>query len=76
MEGDGVGADRARELARVLAALGVEVTLLPTLQPVVDIVYFQLLTIAEAAARGLDPDTIGREPGSPLAVATGEPYPH
>jgi hypothetical protein len=61
---------------RVLEALGVDVTLLPTHHPVVDIVYFQLLTIAEADARGLDPDSIGREPGSPLAEATGEAYPY
>ena len=61
--------------ARILRELGAEVTLLPTRHPVVDIVYFQLLTLAEAAARGLDPDSIGRAAGSPLARATGSPYP-
>jgi glutamine---fructose-6-phosphate transaminase (isomerizing) len=75
LEGEGRGAERARELARVLAALGVDVTVLPTRHPVVDVVYFQLLTLAEADARGLDPDPIGRTPGSPLAEATGSAYP-
>ena len=60
---------------RVLAALDVETTVRPTRHPVVDIVYFQLLTIAEASFRELDPDAIGREAGSPLARATGESYP-
>jgi hypothetical protein len=59
----------------MLGALDVEVTVLPTRHPVVDIVYFQLLTIAEASLRQVDPDAIGREAGSPLARATGEPYP-
>jgi glucosamine--fructose-6-phosphate aminotransferase (isomerizing) len=74
LEGDGIAAERAHELARVLGLLGVDVTVLPTRHPVVDIVYFQLLTLAEAAARGVDPDAIRREPGSPLAHATGEAY--
>ena len=46
-------------------------TVLPTRHPVVDIVFFHLLTLAEAEARGLDPDAIGREPGSPLGDAVG-----
>ncbi len=75
LEGEGLAAERAHELARVLTILDVEVTVLPTRHPVVDIVYFQLLTIAEATSRQLDPDAIGREAGSPLARATGEPYP-
>jgi glucosamine--fructose-6-phosphate aminotransferase (isomerizing) len=74
-QGEGRAADRAHELVRVLEQLGVDVTLLPTVHPVVDIVYFQLLTLAEADARGVDPDSIGRAPGSPLAVATGSAYP-
>ena len=76
LEGEGIAAERAHELGRVLALLGVEVTVLPTRHPVVDIVYFQLLTLAEAEARGVDPDAIRREPGSPLAEATGEAYPY
>ncbi len=74
LEGEGRAAERAAELARVLRALDVDVTVLPTRHPVVDIVHFQLLTLAEAAARGVDPDAIRRDPGSPLALATGRPY--
>jgi glucosamine--fructose-6-phosphate aminotransferase (isomerizing) len=76
LQGEGVAAERAQVLATLLELLDVDVTVLPTRHPVVDIVYFQLLTLAEAAARGVDPDAIRREPGSPLARATGEPYPH
>jgi len=75
LEGEGRAAERAHELARVLEALGAQVAVLPTRHPVVDIVWFQLLTLAEADARGLDPDPIGRAPGSPLAEATGSAYP-
>ena len=75
LEGEGRAAEQARELARVLEALGTAVTLLPTRHPVVDIVWFHLLTLAEADARGVDPDPIGRAPGSPLAQATGSAYP-
>jgi glucosamine--fructose-6-phosphate aminotransferase (isomerizing) len=75
LEGDGRAAERAHDLVEVLEKLGVDVTVLPTRHPVVDIVFFQLLTLAEAAIRGVDPYPIGREPGSRLAVATGEPYP-
>jgi len=75
LEGEGRAAERAHELARVLEALGAEVIVVPTRHPVVDIVYFHLLTLAEAEARGLDPDPIGRAPGSPLAAATGSAYP-
>jgi glucosamine--fructose-6-phosphate aminotransferase (isomerizing) len=74
LEGEGRAAARAHDLAEVLEKIGVEVTLMPSRHPVVDIVYFQLLTIAEAAARGVDPDSIGREPGSALAEATGSAY--
>jgi glucosamine--fructose-6-phosphate aminotransferase (isomerizing) len=74
LEGEGRAADRTQELAGVLGKLGAEVSVLPARHPVVDIVFFQLLTVAEAAARGLDPDPIGREPGSPLAEATGLAY--
>jgi glucosamine--fructose-6-phosphate aminotransferase (isomerizing) len=71
LEGEGRAAERAHELARVLRALDGAVTVLPTRHPVVDIVYFQLLTLAEAEARGLDPDSIGRESGTKLADAVG-----
>jgi glucosamine--fructose-6-phosphate aminotransferase (isomerizing) len=75
LEGEGRAAERAAELARVLEALEVDVTLVPTRHPVIDIVRFQLLTLAEADARGIDPDSIRRPPGSPLAEATGSAYP-
>ena len=74
LEGEGRAAERTQELAGVLGKLGAEVSVLPARHPVVDIVFFHLLTLAEAAARGLDPDPIGREPGSPLAEATGLAY--
>ena len=71
LEGEGRAPERAHELARVLRALAAEVSMLPTRHPVVDIVYFHLLTLAEAEARGLDPDAIGRDPGTKLAGAVG-----
>jgi glutamine---fructose-6-phosphate transaminase (isomerizing) len=71
LEGEGRAAEQAHELARVLRLLGADVTMLPTRHPVVDIVYFHLLTLAEAEARGRDPDPIGREPGTPLGEAVG-----
>jgi glutamine---fructose-6-phosphate transaminase (isomerizing) len=61
LEGEGRGAERAREAADALAELGCEVTLVPTRHPVVDIVPFQLLTVDLAAARGVDPDPIRRD---------------
>jgi glutamine---fructose-6-phosphate transaminase (isomerizing) len=75
LEGEGRAAQRAHEAARALEAIGTEVTLLPTVHPVVDIVFFQLLTLATAEARGIDPDPIRRTPGSPWAAAGGSPYP-
>jgi glutamine---fructose-6-phosphate transaminase (isomerizing) len=56
-------------------ALSCDVTLLPTRHPAVDIVYFHLLVLAEAAARGVDPDPIRRTAGSPWAEAGGSAYP-
>src|SRR4051812_16808216 len=76
LQGEHRAADRAAELVAVLEALEVDVTLIPTRHPVVDIVRFQLLTLAEAEARGIDPDPIRRSPGSPLAEATGSAYPY
>jgi len=71
LEGEGRAAEQAHELVRVLRLLGADVTVLPTRHPVVDIVYFHLLTLAEAEVRGRDPDPIGREPGTPLGEAVG-----
>jgi glucosamine--fructose-6-phosphate aminotransferase (isomerizing) len=75
LEGEGRATERAHEAARALEAIGAEVTLLPTVHPVVDIVFFQLLTLATAEARGIDPDPIRRTPGSPWAIAAGSAYP-
>jgi glucosamine--fructose-6-phosphate aminotransferase (isomerizing) len=76
LEGDGRAAERAHDAVAALEVLGCETTLVPTRHPVVDIVRFQLLTLAIAEARGIDPDPIRRTPGSPWAVAGGgEPYP-
>jgi glucosamine--fructose-6-phosphate aminotransferase (isomerizing) len=49
---------RAADAVRALEALGCETTLVPTRHPVVDVVFFQLLTLAAAAAKGVDPDLI------------------
>jgi fructoselysine-6-P-deglycase FrlB-like protein len=55
---DGPRADAA---VAALRTLGCETTLLPSRHPVVDIVFFQLLAVAAAAARGVDPDRIHRD---------------
>lgn len=60
LEGDGRGAERARQAVAALAAIGAEVTLVPTRHPVVDIVQFQRLAVDLAAHRGVDPDRIRR----------------
>jgi glutamine---fructose-6-phosphate transaminase (isomerizing) len=52
---------RAAEAVRALETLGCETTLVPTIHPVVDIVFFQLLMLAAAEARGANPDLIRRE---------------
>jgi len=75
LEGEGLAAERAGRAVTALETLGVETTLVPTRHPVADIVPFQLLTLAVAEARGIDPDPIRRTPGSRWAEAAGEPYP-
>ena len=76
LEGEGRAAQRAHDLVASLEALGCKTTLVPTHHPVVDIVRFQLLTVAIAESRGIDPDPIRRTPGSKWALAGGgEPYP-
>lgn len=52
---------RAADAARALEVLGCETTLVTSRHPVVDIVFFQLLTLAAAEARGVDPDVIRRD---------------
>ncbi|HEX4526047.1 MAG TPA: SIS domain-containing protein [Gaiellaceae bacterium] len=76
LEGEGRVADRAHDAVAALERLGCETTLVPTVHPVVDIVRFHLLTLAVADARGVNPDPIRREPGSPWAEAAGEAYPY
>jgi fructoselysine-6-P-deglycase FrlB-like protein len=61
LEGEGRAAERARDAVAALEALGCETTLVPTRHPAVDIVRFQLLTLAIADARGIDPDRIHRD---------------
>ena len=71
LEGEGRAAQRAHDAVAALEALGCETTLVETRHPVVDIVRFQLLTLAVAEARGIDPDPIRRTAGSPWAAAGG-----
>jgi glucosamine--fructose-6-phosphate aminotransferase (isomerizing) len=61
LAGEGRAAERAADAAAALRELGCETTLVPTLHPVVDIVRFQLLTLAVADLRGIDPDRIHRD---------------
>jgi glucosamine--fructose-6-phosphate aminotransferase (isomerizing) len=61
LEGEGAAAERARGAVAALRELGCETTLVPTRHPVVDIVRFQLLTLALAEAKGIDPDRIHRD---------------
>ena len=58
LEGEGRAAERAAGAVAAFQELGCEVTLVPTVHPVVDIVRFQLLTLDLAEARGVDPDPI------------------
>lgn len=58
LEGVGRAAERAVDAMRALGELGCEALLVPTTHPVVDIVRFQLLTLALAEARGVNPDRI------------------
>ena len=61
LEGEGRAAERAHGAVAALEVLGCETTLVPSRHPVVDIVRFQLLTLAIAEARGIDPDPIHRD---------------
>lgn len=74
LEGRGRAQERALNLVAALETLGVETTLVPTRHPVVDVVFFHLLTLAVAEARGIDPDPIRRTPGSLWARAAGSAY--
>jgi glucosamine--fructose-6-phosphate aminotransferase (isomerizing) len=61
LEGEGRAAERAQGAVAALEELGCDVTLVPTANPVVDIVRFQVLTVALAEQRGVDPDLIRRD---------------
>ena len=61
LEGEGRAAERAAGAVHALRELGCETTLVTTVHPVVDIVRFQLLTLALAKARGVNPDRIRRD---------------
>ena len=61
LEGEGRAAERARDAVAALRELGCETTLVPTRHPAIDIVRFQLLTVAIAGARGIDPDRIHQD---------------
>jgi glucosamine--fructose-6-phosphate aminotransferase (isomerizing) len=61
LEGEGRAAERAHDAVRALEILGCDVTLVPTVHPVVDVVRFQLLTVDLAEARGVNPDRIRRD---------------
>ena len=52
---------RAADAVRALETLGCDTTLVATVHPVVDVVFFQLLMLAAAEARGLNPDLIRRD---------------
>jgi glucosamine 6-phosphate synthetase-like amidotransferase/phosphosugar isomerase protein len=58
LEGEGRAAERAAGVVRALGEIGAETTLVPTADPVVDIVRFQLLAVDLAERRGVDPDKI------------------
>jgi len=67
----GIRQERAQEAVRTLEAIGCPTTRLPGGRPVPDIVFFHLLTLAVAEARGVDPDSIGRAEGTALGEAAG-----
>ena len=58
LEGEERAAARAADVVRALGEIGAETTLVPTEHPAVDIVRFQLLTLALAERRRIDPDKI------------------
>jgi glucosamine--fructose-6-phosphate aminotransferase (isomerizing) len=58
LEGEGRASERARDALAALWELGCEAELVTTTHPVVDIVRFQLLTMALAERRGVNPDHI------------------
>jgi glutamine---fructose-6-phosphate transaminase (isomerizing) len=60
LEGDAKTVGRSLAAVAALRELGCDADLVPTRNPVVDIVLFQRLTVAVAEARGREPDRIRR----------------
>ena len=60
LEGDATTVGRSLAAVAALRELGCDADLVPTRNPVVDIVMFQRLTVAVAEARGREPDRIRR----------------
>jgi glucosamine--fructose-6-phosphate aminotransferase (isomerizing) len=58
LEGEGRAAERAFDAMRALGEIGCDALLLPTSDPVTDVVAFQRLTVDLAESRGIDPDLI------------------
>lgn len=58
LEGEGRAAERSADVVKALGEIGAETSLVPTVHPAVDIVRFQLLTLALAERRGVNPDKI------------------
>jgi glucosamine--fructose-6-phosphate aminotransferase (isomerizing) len=61
LEGVGRAAERARQAIAALRELGCDAALVPTEHPAVDVIPFQVLTLALAERRGVDPDLIRRD---------------
>ena len=61
LEGDAATVGRSLAAVAALRELGCDADLVPTRNPVVDIVMFQRLTVAVAEARGREPDRIRRD---------------
>ena len=61
LEGEGRAAERAGAAVAALREIGCDTTLVPTSDPIVDVVQFQMLTLDLAVARGIDPDPIRRD---------------
>lgn len=61
LEGEGRAVERARDAVAALEQLGCDVTLVPTSDPVVDVVRFQVLAVDLADERGVNPDLIRRD---------------
>ena len=73
LQGEGRAVARAAQTVAALEQIGCHVTLVPTRDPVVDIIPFQLLTLDLAEARGVDPDMIRWDDPRWKAIACRSP---